>query len=168
MKAAERTIERPRVERVVETPRRRWSAVTSIAIIIALALGLLGGYVLRGSDDVDPTAPVTVDGSELTQRQEQMFDLIDDYVIAWQNGDGEAAAAMFHDDGHLRVYGVERSIADFITATPVPSLDILEPMLVHEDTMLNFHTIAGVGTLSDVIEFTPTGELLIVRHEIID
>jgi hypothetical protein len=166
MKTAERTIERPRVERVVETPAKRRSAVTLIAVIIALALGLLGGFLLRGSDDVDPTAPVTVDGVELTERQDQMFELVDDYVTAWQNGDGEAAAEMFQDMGRLVVWGVQRDVTEFIDTTPTPGLRILEPVLVNDNEMLMFHTIDGT-TFSNVMSFTTTGELLITMHEIV-
>ncbi len=173
MKTAERTIERPRVERAVEQPPRRRSWVTLIAALVALVLGLLGGYLLRGSDDVDPTAPVVVGGAALTDRQAQMVDLVDDYVVAWQRGDGAAAESMFTDDGVLDAFGAVRTaddggIAGYVAATPTPLLRLPDPVLIDDHQMLMLHTIDGSMNSGNLMTFTETGDLLIVRHVMFD
>jgi len=173
MKTAERTIERPRVERISTTESGHRSAITLIAAIAALMLGLLAGFLVWGMDETDSTAPVAAGGSELTTRQEQMVDLLDDYVEAWRTGDGEAAAALFTDNGVFTVNGTEYRVDDgglaqVVTDLPTPALDVVEPVLLDETGMLHFHTIGGLDTDSDVYRFTAGGELLIISHEIID
>ena len=80
---------------------------------------------------------------ELTDRQEQMVRLLDDYVAAWQRGDGAAAEAMFTENGQLVIFGTvyratDGAIADVVEATPATSLVVPEPVLVngHEAKML--------------------------------
>jgi hypothetical protein len=171
MKTAERTIERPQVDRPVAPDTKRRPMIMLIGVLIALALGVLAGFVLWGTDDTTSTAAVAAGGTELTPRQEQMVDLVDDYGVAWRNGDSEAAAAMFTENGALTVFGTEYpvegdALAGYISAFPQPTLDLLEPVLVSDDGMIMFHTIAGMGTFSDVFRFTADGELLIISHEI--
>lgn len=167
----ERTIERPRVERSATPPTTRRSVFTPIAIVAALIVGLIAGFALWGTDDTDVGDAVAAGGVELTARQEQMVDLIDDYVDAWQNGDGDAVAAMFAPEGSLTVDGTEFPVEDgqlagYVDRTPTPGLDTLEPVLMSGNTMFNFHTLGGENTLNNVMEFTVNGELLIISHEI--
>jgi hypothetical protein len=173
MKTAERTIERPHVERPVASDTKRRSVITPIALVVAVVLGLLAGFLVWGLGDTDSTAPVAAGGSELTARQEQMIDLLDDYVAAWRIGDSEAAATMFTENGVFTWLGTEYrvddgALANVVTSLPVPTLDVLEPVLVNDTGMLHFHTVTGMGTFSNVFEFTADGELLIISHEIID
>ncbi|MBT8239788.1 MAG: hypothetical protein KJN63_01010 [Acidimicrobiia bacterium] len=57
-------------------------------------------------------------------------------------------------------------MAHYVNTGPFTSLDMLDPMLVNDNTMRCFHTYGGNGSLSDVFEFTPSGGLLITSHEI--
>lgn len=171
MKTEERTIERPRVERISTTETTHRSAITPIAAIVALMLGLLAGFLVWGTDDTSSTAPVAVGGSELTTRQEQMVDLVDDYVEAWRAGDGEAAAALFTDDGVFTIDGTEFRVDDgglarVVAERRTPALDVIEPVLLNDTGMLHFHTIDGMNVDSDLYRFTADGELLIISHEI--
>ncbi len=176
MTTTERTIERPRVERTVEPkPTTRRGALTSVVtVIVALLLGLLGGYVLRGGDDAGPEDLVIAGGDEATARQEQMAEFMDDYVDAWQRGDADALVAMYTDRGVLTIFGSEFPVeggrlADYVRRSPEPNLELLEPVLVSGTTMLNVHRLSpgSERVLLDVIDFTATGELLIVSHDIL-
>ena len=175
MNTTNRTVDRPRVERPVSPDANRRPTIAWLAVVAAAAasIGLLVGFLAWGGDDRDPTAPVAVGGDDLTQRQQQMVDLVDDYTAAWRAGDGDAVAALFAADGVATIVGQELPVeggvlAAYVEANPLPTLDVLEPMLVGEAGMLNYHEAAGFGTLSNVIEFTTEGELLIVSHEIPD
>ena len=165
-------IERPRVERPAVADTKRRSVITLIAVVVAMLLGLAGGYLAWGTDDSDSTASVATGDSDLTARQEQMVDLIADAEAAWKIGDGDAAAAMFTEDGVLTVFGTEYPVEGGELARYVnsgfASLDVLEPVLVSDNVALSFHTYGSFGTLEDVYEFTTEGELLFTSHEILD
>ncbi len=141
--------------------------ILPVAVVAAVLMGLLAGFLVWGTDDTESAAQVVAGDAELTPRQEQMVELVDDYVAAWQTGDGAAAAAMFTENGELIIFGAEVSdIEAGLSRSPQSTLDVLEPVLVRENEMLMFHTVLGYGTLVDVIEFTATGELLMISHEI--
>lgn len=168
MKTAERTIERPHVERQDTSQGSRGSLIAAIAAVAALMAGILLGFLIWGGDDSSSPAAVVVDGAELTARQEQMVELINEGEAAWQRGDRAAIVDMFTEDGTLTVFGTEFEgpmIAEGVTTQP--SLDVLEPMLFDDTRVLTFHYVAGFGTLVEVFEFTETGEVLIVSHEIL-
>ncbi len=170
---AERRIERPRVERVGSSTAPRPWVIASVVAALALVVGLGVGFLLGGSDDPASTDLVAVDGAELTDRQEQMEAIVDEYVAAWQEGDGDTLAAMFTDDGSLEVFGTEYpveggALAGYVDTHRTPTLETLEPVLIDDNRMLMFHRGVGMGTLTDVIDFTSTGEVLIVSHEIMN
>lgn len=172
MKTAERTIERPRVERPAAPDTGRRLPLAPILAVVALLLGVFGGFLLWGTDDTNPTALAT-GGADLTARQEQMVDLVEDAEAAWQVGDGDAVAAMFTEDGVLTVLGRDYpvdggALADFVDSGPFTSLDMLDPFLVSDNLMLAFHTYGAWGTLHDAFEFTTSGEVLFTSHEIVD
>jgi hypothetical protein len=107
---------------------------------------------------------------ELTERQVQMVDLYEEAEAAWRAGDGEAVAALFTDSGYGRFLGTTYQVGDgslerYVESGTWNSLDVLEPVLVKGNTMLNFHIYVG-STYTNVIEFTAEGELLIVSHTI--
>lgn len=169
MKTPERTIERPHVERQVTSGPSQRPFVAPLAAVATLIAGVLIGFLVWGLNDADRTAPVATGGAELTARQEQMVELYEDYEAAWQRGDREAVVAMFTEDGTLRIFGQEFEgprIASGVSAWP--SLDVLEPLLLDGTRMVNFHDIDGFGTPVDVVEFTETGEVLIVSHQILE
>lgn len=174
-----KTMERKSTERVqheVQPPEatsRQASTGRPIGILVlvavlALILGLVGGWFARGSDG---DAEILLAGQgELTERQEQMLDLVRDYEAAWHSGDGEAVAAFYTDRGFADMGGTIYRVDDgglqgFVDSSTWASLDVLEPMLVKGDTVLNFHSYTG-GTYVNVTEFTNEGELLIVTHTV--
>lgn len=144
---------------------------TVVAVVAALLLGLLAGYVLYDSDETSVPAAMAVDGDELTDRQEEMLELLDDYSAAWRAGDGEAAEAMFTSNGVL-TYGKDYLASDgglaaFIDAIPTPRLEMLEPVLLSGSTMISFHELTPEGaTRQNLMEFTATGEVRLIKHEI--
>ncbi len=167
------TIERPRVERPVAPASKRRPTMTAIALIASLLVGVLAGYLLWGTDNTDQATSdaVATGGIEITTRQEQMMDLLEAYEEAWQNGDGEAVAAMFTENGMVTMLGVELPVengvlADYVTANPAPTLDVLEPNLVDGNRVFNFHTSGVNETFTNVLEFTTEGDVLIISHDI--
>ena len=111
---------------------------------------------------------------DLTERQLDMVDFMDDYSAAWQRGDGEAVAAMYIDNGTFVTLGTEYrvddgSLAAFVESGDWGDLEVLEPMLVRSNDVLNFHTF-GVGGFNYMssLTFTGSGDLLLINHTITD
>ena len=151
-----------------QAPTGRPIGMFVLVAVLALILGLVGGWFARGSDG-DAEMLLAGEG-ELTARQEQMLDLMRDYEAAWQSGDGDAVAAFYTDQGFADMRGTiyrvdDGSLQGFVESTTWGSLDVLEPMLVKGDTVLSFHTYTG-GTYVNVTEFTNEGELLVVIHTV--
>ncbi len=172
MTTTQRTIERPRVEPTPAPERGRNRLVLpAFGMIVALLFGVLAGYALFGSDDSSSTDPVVAGGGDLTPRQEQMVELIRDNADAWRAGDGDAVVAHYAEAGRAELLGTtiradDGSLARYVENVSLSGLDVLEPMLVSEDTIVFFHTGVGRGVLTDIMEFTRTGEVLITSHEI--
>jgi hypothetical protein len=150
-------------------PRRRSVVIPTIIAVLALVIGGVAGWMLRGTDDTD--IAVAGDG-DLTARQEQMVDLVRDAEQAWQAGDADGVVALFAPNGTFeaeafgRVYRAgDGSLAGYIEAGNWTSLDVLEPMLVNGNDVLTFHNYGG-QTYSEKFTFTTTGDLLILSHVI--
>ena len=142
-----------------------------LGLVLALVVGGLAGYLIRGEDTDDLGSVVPAGNAELTDRQEEMGELVAAYEQAWLEGDGEAAEAMFAPGGTLTALGStyhadDGEIADFVGGRRWSDLDVYEPMLVRGDEGLVFHSYDRLRT--NVYTFTPMGELLIVSHEIGD
>lgn len=170
MKTMERThheVQEPAVTNRQSSGGRRTGMLVLVAVL-ALILGAVGGWFARGSDG-DPAIMLAGEG-ELAERQEQMGDLYEEAEAAWRAGDGEAVAALFTDNGYGRFLGTtyrvdDGSVEGYVESGTWNSLEVLEPVLVKGNTMLNFHTYMG-STYTNVVEFTTEGELLIVSHTI--
>ena len=170
MKTIERThheVQAPEVTNRQSSGGRRTGMLVLVAVL-ALILGAVGGWFARGSDG-ESTILLAGEG-ELTERQAQMVDVYEEAEAAWHAGDGEAVAALFTDNGYGRFLGTTYQVDDgsverYVESGTWNSLDVLEPVLVNGNTMLNFHIYAG-STYTNVIEFTAEGELLIVSHTI--
>ena len=172
------TLERPHDEvldtssAVSDRPDRRSRmglVVTFVAVIALVVGGAIGWFVRGGGDD----AIVLSGDGDLTERQLDMVDFMDDYSAAWQRGDGEAVAAMYIDNGTFVTLGTEYrvddgSLAAFVESGDWGSLDVLEPMLVHSNDVLNFHTFVGGFNYMSSFTFTGSGELLLINHTITD
>ena len=97
MRATESTLAGDEVLRL----RRRNRLLVGLSLLLMAALAAFAVWVIVGGDD-EPTT------TELTVEQEQMLETIDAYHNAWNEGDGEAAAALmipsgYHDNGSQRV-----------------------------------------------------------------
>ena len=170
MKTIERThheVQAPEVTNRQPSGGRRTGMLVLVAVL-ALILGAVGGWFARGSDG--DSAILLAGEGDLTERQEQMVDVYEEAEAAWRAGDGEAVAALFTDNGSGRFLGAtyrvdDGSLGRYVESGMWNSLDVLEPVLVKGNTMLNFHTYRG-DTYTNVVEFTAQGELLMVSHTI--
>lgn len=112
------------------------------------------------------TDVVVVGGGSLTERQQEMVDLVTGpYMDAWTRADGEAVAAFYEPDSV--VYDIEGgevlSPADGTLqafATEWSGIAARPGLLVHGDRVLGVVSLAGID-VGYVLEFTPSGELLI-------
>ena len=151
-----------------EPSRQGWnSALVATGVVLALAAGFLIGFLLWGTDG-DSTDPIVAGGGELTARQEQMVEVYDDYVAAWKSGDSDAITALFTPNGTFEIFGTtyrveDGTLASYVERMPVPTIEMLQPLLVHRDTILDFHRLGG-SNREDVVQFTRTGEVLITSH----
>jgi len=151
--------------RTVSAPGRGWSSALVAALVaIAMIAGGLVGFIVWGTED----DAIVAGGGSLTARQQEMVELYHDYVEAWQEGDGEAAAEMFTEDGYISLLGTEYrrddgSIERVIELRPVPTLETLEPAVVARNTLFNYHEYLA-GTFQNVMQFTTSGEVAIISH----
>lgn len=143
------------------------AGLVAAMVALGMAAGLFVGFLLWGTGG-DSTDPIVAGGGELTARQEQMVDMIDDYLAAWKAGDGEAAVALFTADGTM-TWGrydyrvVDGTLASLVERMPTPSLELLEPFIVEGNTVFSYQRLLG-STAEDIFEFTSTGDLAIRRH----
>ena len=161
------------------SPGRRSTRVWIVAIVglLGLVVGGLAGWVMRGDDSSDEAGIVVAGGDEPTSRQELMVEFHRDYIDAWKTGDVEAIRAMYVPDGTYTFNGFTYDVASTEFADFVglygPQGDHgtisepLEPHLVKGTTMLNFVEVVG-NSSENTLRFTPTGELLLVEHVIVN
>ncbi|MGI9645527.1 MAG: hypothetical protein ACR2O6_09490 [Ilumatobacteraceae bacterium] len=162
------------VERPVEhgsgagsRPGNRTFVVVLVAVV-ALVLGGLAGWLLRGDDGgVDDV--VVVNGAELTDRQQQMLDIGDEYYTALREGDGDALASLFVPQGYSTIQGTQFRVDDGSLARVVNGggnigLQVYEPVLVFDDTLV--YTMNNAGNTIEVMKFTPSGDVLIIRSSV--
>ncbi len=166
------TIERP-VERRDDTRSTGGTPTLLVVLIavVALLLGGLAGWLLRGDDGGTDDA-VVVNGTELTERQEEMLRVGDEYYAAMRDGDGSKLVSLFVPTGYVTFadesptgtdeYRVDDGSLQATTDQGgMTSLESYEPVLVYDDTLVYAGFYAG-GFI-EVIEFTPSGEVLIVK-----
>jgi hypothetical protein len=165
------TLERPREELltapVTQRRSRAWIAVILVAVI-ALAVGGVGGWMVRGEPD---TPAILLAGSgELTARQEQLLDTTRAAEAAWQTNDVDAILALYAPNGTFEAFGAvyrvdDGSLRTYIESGEWSSLDVLEPMLVRDNEVLTFHDFGG-ALFSESLTYTGSGDVLIVSHVI--
>ena len=147
-------------------PARTWLIVALVAIVALVVGGAIGWFV--GSED-DPQIVLSGSG-ELTERQLEMVDFMDDYVDAWQRGDGEAVAAMYTSTGRFvsmgTIYRVEDgSLAELIDGDDWGSLTPYQPNLVKGNELIGFHSFPGSIYVNHMV-FTNDGELRLLTHTV--
>jgi hypothetical protein len=165
------TLERPVAQTADTQPTHgSRSLVVVLIAVAALLLGGLGGWLLRG-DDGGTDDVIVVNGSELTERQEQMLQIGDEYFAAVRDGDGETLASLFVPEGYVTFEQINRqarvddgSLAQIVSGGVNPGLELYEPVLVSDDTLVYTYGLAGDTT--EVMKFTPTGEVQIIRSTV--
>lgn len=140
--------------------------VVLLAAVLALVVGGLAGWALRGDAEIGMT--VLAGGGEMTDRQEQIGDFLADYEQAWQDGDTDAIMAMFAPAGTYSALGqtyyvADGSLADYAATYSFPDLDVFEPWLVSGNEALSFHSV-GMGTFYEHVTLTGDGEILVLSH----
>ena len=152
---------------VAGTPSTRRSGLMIGMIVIGLLTGLLGGWLIFGSDDV-----IQVDGTGLTDRQTEMLELIDTDFAAWQDNDVDLVLSHYTDTAAFVAREVEYRVADGGLADYVASFSLASSMeqigptvVVDGNTVMSFHTFGG-STFTNVFDFTSSGDVLIARHEV--
>lgn len=157
--------ERPMVGGAPSTTRRPW--LMTGMLVIGLLIGLLGGWLIFGSDDV-----MTLDGSELTERQIEMIEMIDQDFAAWQANDVDTVLSHYTDSGVFvtdREYLVrDGSLAGFVRFfSGAPMMEpVGQKLMVDDITVISFHTYAA-HTYTNVFRFKAVGDVLITRHHVI-
>jgi hypothetical protein len=110
-----------------------------------------------------------LDSEDLSARQQQMLEVLQEYVGAWQAKDGEAAASFMTDDAVFvyyeqdEVYAVrDGSLQARISGGPYTSMRTFEPVMVYDDRIVVTGTVDAVNVRwLSVINFTQSGEVKI-------
>jgi hypothetical protein len=110
-----------------------------------------------------------LDSEDLSARQQQMLEVLQEYVGAWQAKDGEAAASFMTDDAVFvyyeqdDVYAVrDGSLQARISGGPYTSMRTFEPVMVYDDRIVVTGTVDAVNVRwLSVINFTQSGEVKI-------
>lgn len=149
-------------------PSQRHPLAIALVAIVALLLAGLGGWMLRGSDDESDA--VVVAGAQLTDRQEEMLRVAEEYELARANGDVDAVLELFVPQGVINLNGDiyradDGSMAGFVAGLSAPSRVDLDPVLVHEDLVVS--VLSYGGNNAQMLKFTPSGEVLIIRSVIV-
>ena len=149
---------------VAVTPRRRRVPVVLIALV-ALVLSALIGWTL-GRPDSEREVYV-IGGGSLTERQEEMIRVADEFDAALRDGDGEALLALYVPQGLLTVPGEpdlradDGTLAQFMQNRTRPSLVSFPPTLVMDDSVLRYGSYDGEH--ATLIRFASNGDVLIIR-----
>ena len=166
------TIERTREDtRAVPAPpssRGMRMALLAVVAVLALVLGGVAGWMLRGADD--PGDVVLAGDGELTARQEQMIDVIREAEAAWQSNDVDAILGVYAPDATYEAFDTvyrmdDGSFAAYIEGGSWSSLEVYAPVLVRGNTALTFHRFGG-QSYSESMTFTSAGDLLVTSHVI--
>lgn len=142
---------------------------TALVALLALAVAVPA----CGTAGEAPDA-VTVNGVEITDRQHEMLAIVDDYITAWGDTDGDAAASFMTPDGYVQYpedekmfFVSDRTLQWRVTNGPYGTLRAHAPAIVYDDRVVLMGTIdaQGVDWLS-VIRFTEDDPLRIVSETI--
>lgn len=92
--------------------RTRSQILAAVSVVLAVAVIGLGAWILFSGDD-DQTQ---------TAEQEAMFQTIDEYLAAWNEGDAAAADALLDPDGYLEDISGRYYVSDGRHAAYVESM----------------------------------------------
>lgn len=171
------TMERPVEHGDVTTRPDRHSLVVVLVAVVALVVGALGGWMLRGSDDGTDDA-IEVASGELTERQTEMLRIADEHYIAFTAGDGEKLTDLYVPQGTLVFHSDSGAPSDIDRAddgtmaamfegqAPPGRMEMMAPALVFGENVSQVSNRGpGYGTI--LHQFTTSGEVLIVNSQIV-
>ena len=147
---------------------RSW-LVRGSALLLALAVGLLIGWVIWAKDNDTNLELITADGSALTQEQEEMALMLDKYLDALRNDEYTTAQSWFFDDGGLVWGGFEVPYGEFTEFFSNMDFGLdqeFDKALVFDEYIVFFHKTDSGETLVDVVRFGDfaQGEFHIEEH----
>lgn len=158
------------LEAPAEPELRSWSwLIVGLVVVALMVIAVAIGWLLRG-DDGGSDDLVVVNGAELTERQEEMLRVGEEFYAAVGEGDGDKAASLFVPRGYVETLQArgQLRIDDGSLAQRVsnaPSVELYEPVLVFDDTLV--YTMYRTGRdMTEVMQFTPSGDVLIIRTAI--
>jgi hypothetical protein len=149
----------------VAAPPRRNRVLVVLITVVAVVLAAFIGWTIGGSES-EPDVYV-IGGGELTERQEEMVRVADEFDAALRDGDGEALLALFVPQGVLSVPGEPAyradngTLAEFMENRTRESLVSFPPTLVMGDSVLRYGSYDGEH--ATLTRFTPSGDVLIIR-----
>jgi hypothetical protein len=106
MQTLERTESAPVVDEQIQNRNRTFVFLSAILAVAVLAMGAI---MIFGDDG----------GQSLRPEQEQMVETVDEYLAAWNAGDGAAATALmassgYHDNGTAQIPVADGRLEAFI------------------------------------------------------
>jgi hypothetical protein len=152
------------------TAHRPWLTFAEIAVL-ALILRAAGAWFTAERIDDGPSV-LRAGGDGLTNRQDQMVEVVQDYISGWQATDGDLVASFVTDDGFVEYpaqgwlfNAADGTLQDHITNGPYETLRTLDPMLVHDDRIVLTGVIDSMSVnWISVVRFTTAGDLAIISE----
>ena len=80
-------------------PGRKPPLLWILALIAALVIGVVVGWLVLGDDGTEPTVDAEI--------EQEIAALIDDWYTAWNTGDGQLAVSLFTTDGRFVYYDTQ-------------------------------------------------------------
>jgi hypothetical protein len=140
--------------------------MVALAALLVLALGGLGGWWLKATTHHDPKT-IGAGYVELTARQKQMSDTVEQLRVAVGEANGAAAVALFTPTGDwvtpVGTYRVaDGSLAAALTTKTPLAQTLAHPTVISGNTA-TFVSKAGSMTSVMVLQFTSSGDVKIVH-----
>jgi hypothetical protein len=154
----------------------RYPGLTIVAVGLILGTGVVSCGDEADQSTAEGTAPeyVTAEAAELTERQVEMIEVVEQYLDAWKDTDGEQVEAFMTADAYVayveegwRFEIADGSLQTRISNGPYDSLEDLDPMVVYQDRVVLTGRINSLNLpWLSVIRFTSSGDVKIVSENI--
>lgn len=159
-----------------QSPAQRRPGWVVLAAAVAFLAGLGAGWAAFGDGDASDSGTastyVTPGSDELTARQTEMVELVEQYMAAWSSTDGQRLEALMVEDGYVE-YAEEGwrfelddgSLQDRVSNGPYDTIENHHPMLVYKDRIVLTGRVNSVGVdWLSVIRFTTTGDVKVISE----